>query len=80
MIVTGDLSEALPAGIVFLLLAVWLYTLTTSTRPDPKMLLLLSLLATFPKDEGEFAGGDEGQREKDASAPYVEAEDRHFRA
>jgi hypothetical protein len=77
MDVTGDLSEALPAGILILLLAILIYTTAISTRPDPKMLLLLSLLATLPKNEGESAGEDNDQREKDSSTPHVEAEDRH---
>jgi len=42
----------LAAGLL-VALAVWLFTLLRTKRPDPKMALLLKLLENLPKDEQE---------------------------
>jgi hypothetical protein len=55
------LSETLLAGLSILLLAVLQYALAISTRPDPKMLFLLSLLETLPRDD-EQAEAKEKER------------------
>jgi hypothetical protein len=44
-------SEILLAGLLILLLAISQYALAISTRPDPKMLFLLSLLETLPRED-----------------------------
>ena len=55
------MSETLLAGLSILLLAVLQYALAISPRPDPKMLFLLSLLETLPRDD-EQAEAKEKER------------------
>ena len=69
------LSEALLVGVVGVLLAVFLYAVATSPRPDPKLLLLFSLLEALPRDEGEGAGQGEDPAESAGPASWRDARD-----
>jgi hypothetical protein len=44
-------SEIILIWLLILLLAISQYALANSTRPDPKMLFLLSLLETLPRED-----------------------------
>ena len=48
--------EAVLLGILSVLLAVALFLLLRSAQPDPKMILLLSLLENLPRAEEETTG------------------------
>jgi hypothetical protein len=50
------MTEALLVGMLILFMGAVLVAPVCSTRPDPKMLLLLSLLETLPRDDGETPG------------------------
>ena len=45
------MSEIILIWLLILLLAISQYALANSTRPDPKMLFLLSLLETLPRED-----------------------------
>ena len=64
------MTEALLVGILILFMGAVLVAPVCSTRPDPKMHLLLSLLETLPRDDGEAPGKEEDRRAQDSDARH----------